>query len=76
MSEDIDFVMPEFKKIERPERQIKAIKPEDKKKPTSKSFQIQKSFVSEPVSKIHENLRPELNQLKKFIKLKKQREKR
>ena len=71
MSEDVDFLLSDIKSIERPSKPIKnsheATKPNQQK---SKSFQIEKSFVPQAQSQVHEQLRPEVEKLKKFLKLK------
>jgi hypothetical protein len=58
MSQDIDFIKPDFKKIEHPHKQSQSIKLLDKSKQNTKSFSIEKSFISEPIEKLHEQLRP------------------
>lgn len=57
MSEEIDFIMPAVSQIKFPQRSLKApVKQENK--PKSKTFQIEKSFVPEQKSKVHEKMRP------------------
>lgn len=72
MSEEVDFIISDIKTIERPANPVKNSAPPPNKNPSKpKTFEIQKSFVQQPVSQVHEQLRPELEKLKMFLKSKK-----